>query len=105
MALSAEWQFIFAMFLMYGFFFTMYTMSNGAIYGLPNSNIFMPTAPATASFTDWLTGGIGTVISFFATMLLPSPFTGSTFWFMLPINWAILGTTVYLFFRMIRGGG
>ena len=102
MSLNTEHQFIFAVFLMYGFIFTIYTMSNGAIAGLPSASVFAPAAPATAGIVDLLIGALGTVIGFFSVMFL-SPLSG--LWFMLPINWAILGTTIYLFIRILRGGG
>jgi len=95
-------QFILAVFLMYGFMFTVYALSNGAIAGLPSANAFAPAAPATGGIVDLIFSYVGIIITFFSVMFI-SPFTG--LWFMLPINWAILGTTIYLFIKIIRGGG
>jgi hypothetical protein len=101
MAISTEWQFIFAMFLMYGFIFMIYTISNGAIAGLPSANIFNLVAPST-SIADLLIGALETVISFFVVIfIIPL----ANFWWIAPINWAIMGTTIYLFIRILRGGG
>lgn len=102
MAFSSEWQFIFAVFLMYGFLFMMYTYSNGAAFGLPSASAFAPTAPATGGISDFLTGSFATVLSFFTVMFL-QPLAGV--WVFTFINWAILGTTIYLFLRILRGGG
>lgn len=92
--------FVFAVFLMYGLIFLIYTASNGAILGLPSANAFAPSAPATGGFTDWLVGGLETLLTFFAIMFLVPL---EDIWWMVPLNWAILGTTIYLFFKMIRG--
>lgn len=102
MGLSTEWQFIFAVFMMYGVIFMLFTASNGAIAGLPSASAFAPVAPATGGIVDLLVGALGTVIAFFNIMFL-SPFAG--IWYLLPFNWAILGTTIYLFIRILRGGG
>lgn len=102
MALSSEWQFIFAVFLMYGFIFMIYTLSGGAIVGLPKANLFAITPPNTASITDLIFSYVGIIISFFVVMFV-MPF--ASFWWIAPINWAIMGTTIYLFIRIIRGGG
>lgn len=99
--MAEQWQFIFAVFCMYGFVFMMYALSNGAIYGLESASVLEPSGVETGGFTDWLTGGIGTLIGFFTVLFVPI----HDFWWMTPINWAIIGTTTYLFLKMIRGGG
>lgn len=103
---SSEHTFIFAVLLMYGFYFAIYTISGGAIYGLPSANLAIaPPAAYDDPIIDFIWGAmyIMTLIgSFFFTILI-NPF--SSLWWMLPINWAILGTTVYLFIRTLRGGG
>lgn len=101
--MAEQWQFIFAVFLMYGFIFTIYTLSNGAIYGLESASAFeTDTSDYTeATFTDWLTGGIGTLIGFFTVLFVPV----NDYWWLTMINWAIIGTSAYLFLKMIRGGG
>lgn len=102
MAFSSEWQFIFAVFMMYGFLFMMYTYSNGAAFGLPSTSALAPTAPATGGITDFLVGSLLTVKNFFALLFL-TPLSG--LWYLTFINWAIMGTTIYLFIRILRGGG
>lgn len=102
MAISTEWQFIFGVFLMYGFLFTIYTYSNGAAFGLPSTSALAPAAPATGGITDFLVGSLLTVMNFFALLFL-TPLSG--LWFFTMFNWAILGTTIYLFIRLLRGGG
>jgi hypothetical protein len=96
-----EHQFIFAVFLMYGFIFMIYTLSNGAIAGLPSANIFNISTPSM-TITDLLIGALSTVLSFFVVMFTP---VFINLWWIVPINWAIMGTTVYLFIRILRGGG
>lgn len=95
--------FILAVFLMYGFIFMMYTASDGAIAGLPSASGFEPSSSSidTSSFTDWLIGGISTIVSFFTVLLIPV----TDLWYFVPINWAIIGTTIYLLIKVIRGGG
>lgn len=95
--------FIFAVFLMYGFIFAMFTLSDGAIVGLPSASVYEPSSDNvdTASFTDWLVGGIETIVTFFLILLVPV----TDLWYIVPINWAIIGTTIYLLIRVIRGGG
>lgn len=92
---------------MYGFFFMLYSMSNGAIVGLPETDL-TPAAPAEPSdnpleyFLNTATYAITTLWNFFVVLLI-NPF--STFAWLIPINWAVLGTNVYLFIKMLRGGG
>jgi hypothetical protein len=100
--MSSQEQFIFAVFLMYGFIFMIYTASNGSIVGLPSANIIQPIAPETSGITDFIFSFFQIVVSFFVIMFL-SPFSNLAW--MLPINWAILGTTIYMFIKILRGGG
>lgn len=106
--MAQQWQFIFAVFCMYGFLFMMYTIEGSPIpsaYGLDSASIFETVATEgveTGGFTDWLTGGIGTLIGFFTILFVP---LNAKFWWMTMINWAVVGTTTYLFLKMIRGGG
>lgn len=105
--MAQQWQFLFAVFLMYGFIFTIYTLSDGSIYGLESANLLVdiPSEPSENPiiyFLETATYMTTTIVSFFFVLLI-NPF--SNLWWMLPINWAILGTTVYLFIKMIRGGG
>lgn len=99
--MAEQWQFIFAVFVMYGFIFMIYTLSDGAIYGLDSASVFEPSAVETGGFTDWLVGGIGTIIGFFTVLFVPI----NDYWWMTIINWALVGTTTYIFFKLIRGGG
>lgn len=100
MAFSAE-SFIFAVFLMYGLVFMIYTASDGAIVGLPSANAFEPSGPATGGIVDAIVGTFEIIISFFGVMFLPL----LDVWWLAPINWAITGSAVYLFMRLLRGGG
>lgn len=117
MALSTEHQFIFGVLVMYGFFFIIFSLSNGQVYGLPTANLFdcnsltncTYATPTQVNATNPLISAIETttnliqlITSFFFIMFI-NPF--SNYWWMLPINWAIFGTTIYLFVRIIRGGG
>jgi len=98
-------KFIFATFLGYGILFMFFSASNGYIFGLETSNAFAslePTAPATGGITDFLVGSFEVVLTFFGILFLV-PLSG--LWFMLPINWAILGANIYIFFKLLRGGG
>lgn len=102
--MAEQWQFIFAVFCMYAFIFMIYTLSGGAIYGLDSANAFEDIATSgveTGGFTDWLTGGIGTLVGFFTVLFVPI----NEFWWMTMINWAVIGTTTYIFLKLIRGGG
>lgn len=106
--MASEHLFVLAVFMMYGVLFMFYTMSNGAIVGLLNANMLVdiPTEPSTDNPIDYfLSSGlylIQTLVSFFFVMLI-NPYS-SVVW-LIPINWAILGATVYLFIRILRGGG
>jgi len=94
---------------MYGFIGMIYFISNGAIAGLSSTSLSFPTPPKPSGdpisgfFTDahYI---ISSVWSLF-TVLFLTPFVSSSFWWIAPINWAIFGTTLYLFSRIIRGGG
>lgn len=94
-------NFILAVFLMYGFIFMMYVASDGAIAGLPSASGFEPTAPGTGSIIDAVLGTFSLVISFFTVLFVPI----TDLWYFVPINWAIAGTTIYLFLKLLRGGG
>ena len=102
--MADQWQFIFAVFVMYGFLFMIYTLSDGAIAGLDSASAFEPTTPETVEWTiiDYIVQGIGIVVSFFN--ILFNPFA-TELWYMVPINWGLTGTTIYLFLKLIRGGG
>jgi len=102
-------QFIFATILMYGFLGMMYFISGGAIAGLPSTSLSFATPPEPSGdpLSNFFTSAsyiISSVWSFFAIMFL-TPFVSESFWWIAPINWAIFGTTLYLFIRIIRGGG
>lgn len=96
-------SFILAVFLMYGFIFMIYVASDGAIAGLPSASGFEPTAPEVLdwSIIDYIVQGIGLVVSFLTVLFLPL----TDLWYFVPINWAIIGTSIYLFLKLIRGGG
>lgn len=105
--MASQHGFILAVFLMYGTIFMIYSMSGGAIFpdldndALTAFNTIGTSGVETASFTDWLTGGISILISFFVILFVPI----TSLWYFVPINWALIGTASYLFFKLIRGGG
>jgi hypothetical protein len=106
---SAEHQFIFAVILMYGFIGMIYFASNGAIAGLTSTSLSfaIPPRPSGDPISSFFTSAwyvITSVWSLFAVLFL-TPFISSNFWWVAPINWAIFGSTLYLFVRIIRGGG
>lgn len=96
-------NFILAVFLMYGFIFMIFTASNGRIAGLPSASAFEPSAPTVVNWTilDYIIQGIGLVVSFLTVLFVPV----TDLWYIVPINWAIIGTSIYLFLRLVRGGG
>ena len=95
-------MFIFGVFVFYGLLFFFFDASSGAIVGLPSDESFGLATPDTSGITNYLVGGIDVILSFFAVMFL-TPLSGIEW--LLPFNWALTGTTIYLFIRMIRGGG
>jgi len=105
-------NFLFGVILMYGFLFVMFTLSDGAIVGLPEANVIFET-PEQPEYEDNFWGafsygvdsiiyGIALAVSFFFVLFI-NPF--SDIWWMVPFNWAILGTVVYIYTKLIRGGG
>lgn len=106
--MAEQWQFLFAVFLMYGFIFTIYSLSDGAIYGLPSANLLMssPTSPSENPIIYFLetSAYIVTLVFSFASVILIGVGLFD-FWWLTPINWAIIGTTVYIYIRTFRGGG
>ena len=99
--MASQESFIFAVFAMYGFIFMIYALSGGAIVGLPNATAYVPVAPETAGIADMLIGTLTLVGSFFVIMFVPV----TSVWFLVPLNWAIVGTAVYMFLKLARGGG
>lgn len=103
----AEHKFIFSVLVFYGFLFTLYTLSGGDLWGLVPSEITFPvpsvaTADPLLDLINSLTYGAELIGSFFVVMFI-SPLSSTTFWWLGFLNWAILGTTIYLFIRLIRG--
>lgn len=101
-------MFLFAVFVFYGFLFMMYTMSNGAIAGLQSSNILVSTPSAIDTGNPLIyaletaTYAVTLLSSFFFTLFI-NPYSAITW--MIPLNWAIFGTVVYIYLKLIRGGG
>lgn len=109
MALSTEHQFIFAVILMYGFIGMIYAASNGSVFGLTSTSLVFPTPPEPSGdpITSFFTSAsyvVTSIWSFFVVMFI-TPFASADYWWIAPINWAIFGTTLYIFARMVRGGG
>lgn len=106
---SAEHQFLFAVILMYSFLGMMYFISDGAIAGLPDTSILLSEPTLTVGgnpliyFIESSVYLISSMLSFFAVLFL-TPFVSSEFWWVAPLNWAIFGTTVYIYLGLIRGG-
>ena len=94
-------MFIFGVFVFYGFLFMMYSLSGGAIVGLSDSS-YLINAPATGGIVDAIVGTFDIILSFFATLLV-NPYSALVY--LIPFNWALIGTSVYLFIRILRGGG
>lgn len=105
---EAQHTFLFGVFLMYGFIFTIYSLSNGAIYGLESANLLIDT-PETPSdnpiiyFLETTSYAMTTIFSFFLVIFTGIP--TFEYWWLVPFNWAILGTSVYMFLKLLRGGG
>lgn len=108
--MSAEWKFIFFVLIFYGFLFTIFSISNGELaeYGFDLEEITFatPSEPTGNVISDFLTGTsvfLTNLFSFFFVFFISSFGTGMS-WLGF-INWALMGTAIYLFLRMIRGGG
>lgn len=86
------------MLVFYGLLFLFYSLNGNSLYGLTSSSLEQ-TPPD--DFTDWLLVGP----TFFATLFI-FPFTAGSEWAVFGfLNWAILGTLIYLVARIVRGGG
>jgi hypothetical protein len=101
-----EWKFIQSVLFFYGIIYLFYTLSNGQIAGLPSNNLIIsvPASPTGNWLLDFLNGiGYWTteIISFMFVLLIPF----SSLAIFTPINWGLLGTTIYIYLRLIRGGG
>lgn len=100
-------QFIFAVLIFYGFLYVLYSMNGNYLYGIAPSNMTQ-TAPPTPTgnvLLDLLTGAstfFTTIFGFF-TMLFINPFSSSSLAIFGFINWAIMGTSIYLLIKTIRG--
>lgn len=99
-------SFIFAVFLMYGIIFMIYALAavdGYTIEGLPDMAGYTPGAPDTSgwSILDYLFNGVLIAINFFIVLFVPI----TSVWYIVPLNWAIVGTAIYLMLRLIRGGG
>ena len=102
-------QFIFGVILMYGFIGMIYFISGGAIAGLTSTSMIFSTPPEPADdpLTGFFTTAAYLITSIFSlfTILFLTPFVNPDYWWIAPINWAIFGTTLYIYTKLIRGGG
>jgi hypothetical protein len=92
-----EYKFIYAVLIFYGFFGLLYSLNGGSLYGLSDTTI--ETTPPT-DFLEWIVFGFG----FFSNLFI-TPFINGSWALFGFINWAILGTMIYIAIRTIRGGG
>lgn len=105
----SEWQFIFGVLVFYGFLIMLFTLGDGYLYGLSfgeELTFATPVEPTGDVLID-LINGTSQILSNIWTMfsiLFITPLA-SSFWWLGFINWATFGTTLYLFIRIIRGGG
>ena len=96
--MAEHWQFLFAVFCMYGFIFMMYTLSDGAIYGLPSASIYEQAGIDTTQLTfSSLWDAWGVVVGFISILFIPI----GDFWWLTPFNWAIVGTATYILIKEI----
>lgn len=97
--MAEHWQFLFAVFVMYGFLFMLFNLSDGAIVGLPNATAYSPldTTIDNPTLLDTITEGIGAWATFIIVLFNPV----SDYWYLVPINWGIVGTAIFIFIKEI----
>jgi len=109
--MSYEYKFIYAVLVFYGFLFLMYSLNGYSLYDInfsgTNLTYSTPPQPTGNALYDWFNSATNTasMIFGFFTSLFITPFLSGSWAFFGFINWALFGTMIYLFIRIIRGGG
>jgi hypothetical protein len=105
--METDSKFIFGILIYYGFLFTCYALGGQFLSGfIPNSpQIGVPAQPSGNIFYDFLTGigsFVATIWGFFTIFF--NPFANSAAFGVLGfLNWALVGVSVYMFIKLIRG--
>ena len=109
--IGSEHTYITSILLFYGFLYLLFTLNGNSLYGLNLGEItYSEPVQDTGNVVIDLINNAGQTINniknfFWSLFITPFSSSGGAWAYFGFLNWAIFGTMIYLFIRVIRGGG